>query len=285
MCKKIIKFPPWLHQKLPSKKKEFFYTKDILKKYNQNTVCEEAKCPNRFICFEKKHATFLALGKYCTRKCAFCDIAFSKKSFPPDKNEPKKIALISKKLNLKHIVITMVTRDDLIDGGASHIADIIKEVKKLNKTSSIEILVSDFGGNTKSLDIVLDKKPKIFNHNIETVFSLSTKIRNKASYQRSLKILRYAKNESSSILVKSGFMVGLGEKDSEVKKTIYDLKKNGCDIITIGQYLKPSNKCIEVKEFIHPDKFKEYRDYALEIGIKYISSDPFARSSLKNSTF
>ena len=166
------KLPPWLHQKLPSTK-NFAYTKDLVQKFHLNTVCEEAKCPNRFFCFEKKRATFLALGKSCSRKCAFCDINNSQKLLPPDKEEPLKIALLTKELQLKHVVITMVTRDDLPDGGSTHIAEIIRETKKINPNSIIEVLTSDFEGKEELLDKILLENPHIFNHNIETVASLS----------------------------------------------------------------------------------------------------------------
>lgn len=273
-----LKFPPWLRQKLLPDKK-YSKTKQVIDTLSLFTVCEEAKCPNRFYCFEKKCATFLSLGKFCTRKCQFCDVCFSPSPSLPDPLEPKKIALAAKKLNLKHVVITMVTRDDLEDGGANHISEIIKEVKKENPKSSIEVLTSDFQGKDPLLDVIIQARPNIFNHNIETTESLSSKIRNNASYSLSLKVLSYVKEKERSILVKSGLMVGLGEKEDEVKETITHLKENGCDIITIGQYLKPSSKCIEVKEFISPEIFKKYEEFGYSIGVKYIYSGPFVRSS------
>jgi lipoic acid synthetase len=274
--------PKWLRQKLPTKK--CFNTKELIKKYNVNTVCEEAKCPNRFICFKKSTATFLALGKECTRNCKFCNIAFSKNPPPPDEKEAIKIASFAKKLNLKHIVITMVTRDDLKDGGANHMAFIIRTLKKKLPTSSLEVLTSDFFGNTALLEKILKENIKIFNHNIETTRSLTPKIRDKsASYERSLKMLKYAKNNFPTILVKSGFMVGLGESKKEVKDTIKNLKEVGCDIITIGQYLQPSKKNIKVKKFIKPHDFKEYEKYGNSIGVKKMICSPFVRSSLNIS--
>lgn len=273
-----LKFPPWLRQKLLPDR-EYSKTKKVLDTLSLFTVCEEAKCPNRFHCFEKKCATFLALGKFCTRRCLFCAVAFSPSPSPPDPLEPKKISMAVKKLQLKHVVITMVTRDDLEDLGANHISEIIREVKKENPNSSIEVLTSDFQGKLPLLDIIINAKPNIFNHNIETTPALSLKIRNKASYPLSLKVLRYVKEKNTSMLVKSGFMLGLGEREEEVKQTIIDLKDNGCDIITIGQYLKPSSKCIEVKEFISPEIFRKYEDFGYSIGVKYIYSQPFVRSS------
>ena len=273
-----LNFPPWLRQKLPSNR-EYFKTKMLLESSNLHTVCEEAKCPNRFYCFEKKSATFLAHGKFCTRKCSFCDICFSSSPPPLDADEPKKIASAAKNLNLKHIVITMVTRDDLPDFGANHLSEIIKAVKLENPKSTIEVLTSDFQGKTSLLDIIISAKPHIFNHNIETTPSLSPKIRNKASYSLSLSVLRYVKEKDASIYVKSGMMLGLGEKEAEVKQTICDLKENKCDIITIGQYLQPSAKCIEVKEFISPETFKYYEDFGRSIGVKQMYCGPFIRSS------
>ena len=257
-----LKFPPWLRQTLPSNH-EYSKTKELLDHASLHTVCEEAKCPNRFICFEKKCATFLALGKFCTRQCAFCDISFSKSPLPLDNREPKKIALSAKKLKLKHIVITMVTRDDLLDGGANHLSKIIKEVKAENKGCVIEVLTSDFQGKENLLDIVIDAKPDIFNHNIETIKRLSPTIRNKATYKKSLAILKYVKKRDSSIHVKSGLMVGFNETKNEVKETIDDLKNHCVDIITIGQYLQPSNKCIKVNRYVHPEEFKSYENMGI----------------------
>jgi lipoyl synthase len=274
-----LKFPPWLRQKLPSSPKFFFETKKLLKKSLLPTVCEEAKCPNRFHCFEKKCATFLALGKKCTRKCLFCDIDFSKKPLPPDPLEPKKIALLAKKMNLEHIVITMVSRDDLEDGGANHMARIIEECRKKNPKTIIEVLTSDFQGKSSLLDIIIKVKPNIFNHNIETTASLSPNVRNKASYQKSLKLLKYVKEKEPTIFTKSGFMVGLGETEEEVKKTICDLKAHLVDIITIGQYLQPSEKCLKVKEFITPETFKAYENFGLSIGVSQMVCGPLVRSS------
>lgn len=274
-----MKFPPWLRQKLPAEPKSYFETKDLLNNFCLSTVCEEAKCPNRFCCFEKKTATFLALGKWCTRKCRFCDIGFSSNPKQADPNEPKKIAAIAQKMGLKHVVVTMVARDDLPDGGASHMANIILEIKKVNPSRTVEVLTSDFSGKTELVDIIIQAKPDIFNHNIETTLSLSAKIRNKASYHTSLNLIKYVKKKNSSILVKSGLMVGLGEKPEEVKRTISDLKDSLCNIITIGQYLQPSSKCIAVKEFVSLETFKEYENFGLNLGIKHMLCGPFVRSS------
>lgn len=278
------RFPSWLHRKLPTGG-QIFKTNAIIDKYKLNTVCEEAKCPNRFECFTKKTATFLALGKECTRNCGFCDIDFSKTPKAPEADEPERIALSVKELGLKHAVITMVARDDLPDQGASQIAAIIKAIRKENKEVTIEVLTSDFGGNVKLLYIVLEEQPEIFNHNIETVRALSPRIRHKAEYDRTLQMLRAAKESGKAVFVKSGIMVGLGETELEVKETIDDLAKAGCDIITIGQYLQASRTKLRVKEFIHPDQFKAYEEYGLKIGVKHVYSAPFVRSSYNANLF
>ena len=277
-------FPSFLRQKLPLNKK-YFEMKKLLKDSSLFTVCEEAKCPNRFYCFEKKSATFLLCGKYCTRKCSFCDISFSEKPLPLDPNEPKKIAALAKKLKLKHIVITMVSRDDLPDLGANHIATAIKEIKKENPQSIIEALVSDFQGKYDLLDIILKAKPHIFNHNIETVLRLSHKIRNRAKYETSLNNLKYVKEKNHKIYVKSGFMVGLGEFEKEVFQTIKDLYLHKCDIVTIGQYLQPSKKCVKVKKIIDPNSFKKYESFGSSLKIKYMYCGPFVRSSFNAEKF
>ncbi len=270
-------FPPWLHKKLP-KGHELFKTRAILKKKNVFSVCENANCQNRYECYSKKIATFLALGNKCTRNCAFCDIPFSKHPNPPDPIEPKNIAKAIKELKLQHAVITMVTRDDLIDEGSIHIANIINEVRKTSPNVSLEVLTSDFSGKNDLLDNVLNENPEIFNHNIETVASLSDKIRHKAQYHRSLSVLEHAASANTSI-IKSGFMVGFGETMIEVKETIKDLHYAGCEIITIGQYLQASKNKFKVKKFIHPDEFKKYEEYGYSLGIKYMHCGPFVRSS------
>jgi lipoic acid synthetase len=280
----VGRFPSWLHRKLPSGG-QIFKTNAILDKYKLNTVCEEAKCPNRLECYTKKTATFLALGKECTRNCGFCDIDFSKTPKAPEADEPERIALSVKELGLKHTVITMVARDDLPDQGANQIAAIIKAIRLLNPDTTIEVLTSDFSGNVKLLYIVLEERPEIFNHNIETVRALSPRVRHKAEYDRSLSLLKSAKESGKAIYVKSGIMVGLGETESQVKETIQDLAQAGCDIITIGQYLQASRIKLRVKEFVHPDQFKAYEEYGLKLGVRHMYSGPFVRSSYNANLF
>jgi lipoyl synthase len=272
------RFPKWLHRDLP-KGGNLFETNEILKKYGLNTVCEEAKCPNRLECYNKKTATFLALGKECTRACGFCDIDFSKTPKPPEKDEPIRIAKSVKDLGLKHVVITMVARDDLEDQGSAHIAAIMRAIKIEAPESTIEVLTSDFNGDTTALDTVLKERPEVFNHNIETVRSLSPRVRHKATYERTLQVLRYVKESKLALFVKSGIMVGLGETLEEVKETIKDLHAAGCDIITIGHYLQASRLKLPVKNFITPEEFKAYEDYGYQLGVKHMYCGPFVRSS------
>lgn len=276
------RFPSWLHRKLP-RGQELFNTNAILKENQLNTVCEEAKCPNRLECYSNKTATFLALGKACTRACGFCDIDFDKNPKLPEKDEPERIAKSVKSLGLRHVVITMVARDDLADRGATHIAEIIHAVRKENPGTTLEILTSDFSGDEKPLDIVLEAKPQIFNHNIETIKRLTPRVRHKATYERTLSVLKYVHDSGKAPFVKSGIMVGLGETDEEVKEAIRDLKEAGCQIITIGQYLQPNKKKLLVKSFVSPEQFKEYERYGLSIGIKYMYGGPFVRSSYNAS--
>lgn len=278
----VGRFPSWLHRKIP-KGGTLFKTNEILEKYRLNTVCEEAKCPNRMECYSKKTATFLALGKECTRSCGFCDIDFSKKPVAPEADEPERIAHSVKELGLKHVVITMVARDDLPDGGAEHIAAIIRHVRETVPSCTIEILTSDFSGNFRAIDRVLEEKPEIFNHNIETVRALSPRVRHKATYDRTLSVLKYVKETKKVEFVKSGIMVGLGESDEQVKETLRDLHAAGCDIVTIGHYLQADRRKLLVKSFVTPEQFKAYETYGYSLGIKQLYSGPFVRSSYNAS--
>jgi lipoic acid synthetase len=272
------RFPKWLHRSLP-KGGQIFKTEKILENYGLNTVCEEAKCPNRFECYTKKTATFLVMGKACTRACGFCEIDFAKnpKALQPD--EPLRVALSVRDLGLKHVVITMVARDDLEDGGALHLKKILQKVKEINQESTIEILISDLQGNLEALDLLLEEEPIVFNHNVETVEALTPKVRHKATYQRSLMILKHAKESKKVRFVKSGLMLGLGETKEQVEKTLYDLKEIGCDIVTIGHYLQPSKNKLSVKSFITLDEFQYYKEFGESIGIPHVYSGPFVRSS------
>jgi lipoic acid synthetase len=250
-----------------------------VKKYRLNTVCEEAKCPNRLHCYSNKTATFLALGSACSRNCGFCDIDFTKQPLAPEADEPERVALSVQELGLKHVVITMVARDDLADGGAVHIGKIIQAVREKTPGCSIEVLTSDFNGNFEALSVVLKHHPEVFNHNVETVRSLTPRVRHKATYDRTLQVLQFASQSGDVQFVKSGLMVGLGETEDEVFETLRDLKQVGCHIVTIGHYLQASRKKLLVKSFITPEQFKRYEEYGYSIGLAQMYSGPFVRSS------
>ncbi|MCA6079639.1 MAG: lipoyl synthase [Endomicrobium sp.] len=241
-----------------------------------NTVCRSAKCPNIGECFRRRTATFMILGKYCTRKCDFCAVEKYNPE-PVDVNEPSKIAKTIKQLRLSYSVITSVTRDDLPDGGAEHFAKTINEIKALLPENKIEVLVPDFSGNTKFIDIVLNAKPDVFSHNLETVHALYSKVRKGADYGRSLEILRYVK--VSGFKVKTGIMLGLGETEKQVFETIKDIKNTNIDTLTIGQYLAPTKKHYPVIKEYTPKEFKMMEDFAVSIGIKQVVSGRYVRSS------
>ncbi|NWF98345.1 MAG: lipoyl synthase [Nitrospirae bacterium] len=254
-------------------------TKRMLRHYNVESVCEQAKCPNIGICFAKPTAAFMILGKTCTRNCTFCAVS---SGIPEsvDLEEPEKIAMAAKDLGLRYVVITSVTRDDLPDGGAEHFAKTVLAVKKHLPEAKVEVLTPDFNGNKDSIEIVLSSKPDVFNHNIETVPSLYAKVRPLADYKSSLGVLAYIKKKNKDILTKSGLMLGFGEKIPEVHEVLSDLRKAECDIITIGQYLRPSKAHLPVVEYIKPEIFESFRLKALSMGFKYVSSAPLVRSSM-----
>lgn len=272
------RFPRWLHRSMPEGP-ALAETTSIVRKHRLHTVCEEAKCPNRLECYSKHTATFLVLGKECTRACGFCEIDFSKTPKAPDPEEPENVAESIEALGLKHVVITMVARDDLPDGGAEALVQIMRASRKRNPEITLELLTSDFAGNLEALDTVLAERPEIFNHNLETVRRLSPRVRHKATYERTLSILSHVKQSAKTRFVKSGIMVGLGETDLEVEESLRDLANAGCDIITIGHYLQPSRFKLPVKSFITPEQFDHYAEYGKSLGIKHIYSGPFVRSS------
>ena len=250
-------------------------------RHRLHTVCEEAKCPNLLECWSQKTATFLIMGKECTRNCGFCDIDFSKAPKPLEVDEPTRVALSAKELGLRHVVITMVARDDLVDGGSGHLVHVMEEVRRLNPGVTLEVLTSDFNGQAEAWQRVLNAHPAIFNHNIETVRALSPRVRHKATYDRTLELLRYVSTHRNppSMKVKSGLMVGLGETEAEVFQTLRDLKEAGCEIVTIGQYLQPNRQKLLVKAFIPPEQFKKYEIFGYEIGLSSLYCGPFVRSS------
>ena len=257
---------------------EVFKMKKILRKHKLHSVCEEARCPNIAECFLKGTATFLIMGDICTRNCPYCDIEQGRPK-PLDKNEPKNLAKAVKSLGLKYVVITSVNRDDLEDGGASHFAEVINELRNQNPSLKIEVLIPDFKYNWNALKKVVDAKPDVINHNIECVPSLYKTVRPRADYKKALELISKVKEFDSSIKTKSGLMVGLGEKKEEIFKTMEDLVNYNCDIFTVGQYLQPSKDNIPVKKYYTDEEFKEIEEFGYKIGFKYVFSGKLVRSS------
>tara|TARA_Y100001970_G_C14225383_1_gene855315 strand:- start:152 stop:1090 length:939 start_codon:yes stop_codon:yes gene_type:complete len=273
----IKKKPDWIRTKIIDTK-NFFKTKELINKKKLHTVCEEASCPNISECWSKKHATFMIMGDVCTRACAFCNVKTGKPTFL-DENEPLKIAQATKELKLKHVVITSVDRDDLKDGGANHFSKVIREIKKININTTIEVLTPDFLRKGESYKSVVLENPDVFNHNIETVPSLYRAVRPGSRYFASLNLLKSVKKIKSTIFTKSGIMLGLGEKKEEVLQVMDDLLSAEVDFLTIGQYLQPTPKHYPLNRYVHPDEFKEYKEIALSKGFLIVSSSPLTRSS------
>lgn len=252
----------------------------ILKMKGLNTVCDAARCPNKGECYSKQTATFLVLGDICTRNCRFCSVTSGVPS-APRKEEPVFIKEAVEELGLKYVVITMVTRDDLPDGGASHIAEIINQIKSLENPPRVEVLISDLNGDFDALEVILQTELDVLNHNIETVKELYSKVRLKADYQRSLAILKYTKNKYSHIKIKTGIMLGLGEKEEQLIELFKDLKTIKCDILTAGQYIQPTKKHIDVVKYLSEDEFKYLETFAREEGLQHMAFGPLVRSSYK----
>jgi len=270
-------FPEWLKKKVPVNE-TYGETFSLLRKSGLNTVCENAKCPNMGECFSKKTATFLILGNICTRGCSFCDINLGAPE-PPDREEPEKLLAAVRELGLKYVVITSVTRDDLPDGGAGHFKAVLKALKTL-KDLKVELLIPDFNGNSASLKTVVSAGPDVIGHNVEMPEALYAGLRPvRTNYRKSLQVLKELKQIAPEGITKSGFMVGLGEKREQVFGLIADIFFTGCDILTIGQYLRPSKGKAEVKEFVTPEGFESLRQEALRQGFKTVYSGPFVRSS------
>jgi len=273
-----MSLPQWLKKRAP-REEVLREIKGLLRSYALHTVCEEAQCPNIGECFQKRTATFLILGDRCTRNCRFCAIK-KEAPLPLDSQEPENVAQAVKKLGLRYVVITSVTRDDLPDGGAEQFAQTIKEIRRVDGDEiKVEILIPDFKGSLFSLKKVMEAKPDVLNHNLETASRLYPQVRPQADYKRSLKLLKRSKELDSSIYTKSGLMVGLGESFTEVVEAMKDLREVQCDILTIGQYLRPSFQHLAVKEFVTPDRFKEYEEIGQSLDFSYIASSPFTRSS------
>jgi len=273
----IQKKPEWIRSKLLNSK-EFFLTKSIVNKNNLVTVCQEANCPNITECWSKRHATFMIMGDTCTRACAFCDVKTGRPG-KLDEFEPAKIAQAVKKLNLKHVVITSVDRDDLEDGGSNHFFKVINQTRKINPNTTIEVLTPDFLRKGDAYKKVLEANPDVFNHNIETVPSLYLKVRPGSRYFASLELLKNAKRFNKKVFTKSGIMVGLGENKDEILQVMDDLKTADVDFLTIGQYLQPSVKHFPLDRYYTPKEFSELETIAKSKGFLLVSSSPLTRSS------
>jgi len=269
-------YPEFLKKKIP-KGGQANRVREILSCLHLTTVCENAKCPNLGECFGSQTATFMILGDTCTRNCAFCGVNHGEPK-PVEADEPRRIAEGAKLLSLRHVVVTSVTRDDLKDGGASHFAAVVHAIRK-ETDATVEILTPDFGGRRESMLTVVKAHPDIFNHNVETVPRLYPQVRPQADYRRSLDLLRIVKEEDGSILTKSGLMVGLGETFDEVVDLLRDLRGVGCEIITIGQYLRPTVDSLEIARFVTPQEFEQLEKKALELGFRAAKCGPFVRSS------
>jgi lipoic acid synthetase len=276
-----MKKPPWLKKRIPPFQ-DLQKMKLILDEGDLHTVCEEACCPNLGECFSRGTSTFLILGRVCTRDCGFCAVEHGVPVLP-DETEPERVARAVKKMNLQYVVITSVTRDDLPDGGASLFAKTIQAIRTLDPEINVEVLIPDFQGASIPLGIVLKEGPDVLNHNVETIARLYPKVRPQADYKRSIDLLRRSKEDYPHIFTKSGFMLGLGETQEEVLKLFQDLKKVGCDFLTIGQYLQPRQDRLPVIRFISPEEFGEYKRIGEEMGFRAVASGPFVRSSFHAS--
>ena len=278
------RLPAWLRITLP-KSDRFAHTRSLLDELKLHTVCQSAQCPNHWECWEKGTATFMIAGDRCTRACGFCAVSTAK-PLPLETDEPQRVAEAAQRMKLRHIVITAVARDDLADGGAEHFARTIEAVRALNPQTVIEVLVPDFNDSDASIETVLGANPHIFNHNLETVRRLTPGVRHRATYDRSLSVLRKVKvRRSDTIYTKSGMMLGLGETEAEVMAALEDLRRAGCDILTLGQYLQPTLKHLPVLEFVSPEKFEAYGRRAGEMGFVHVASGPMVRSSYHADEF
>jgi lipoic acid synthetase len=278
------RIPEWLRLKLPTSN-TFGQTRNLLEDLRLHTVCESAKCPNHWECWSKGTATFMIAGDRCTRACGFCAVATAK-PLALEADEPQRVAEATRRMQLRHVVITAVARDDLPDGGADHFRETIEAVRKLNPGIVIEVLVPDFLDKDSSIESVLSANPEIFNHNLETVRRLTPVVRSRATYDRSLSVLKKVKAKGGErIYVKSGIMLGLGETEEELFTAIADLRQAECDILTLGQYLQPTLNHLPVKEFISPAKFEVYGNHAREMGFVHVASGPMVRSSYHADDF
>ena len=273
-----LKKPDWL--KVQYNREAVEEVAKLMKELKLNTVCKEANCPNLGECYKKHTATFMVMGSACTRNCRFCNVSCAKPQ-PLDPDEPRHLAEVAKKLSLRHVVVTQVTRDDLPDGGAAHMAAVIRAVHDACPGTTVEVLISDLKGSEDALRVVLDAKPEVLNHNVEMVSRLYHDVRPQARYERSLKVLSDSKKFAPNILTKTGFMLGLGETDDEVYALMDDIRATGCDILTISQYLQPSPQHWALQRYVTPEEFARFKDIAMEKGFKFVASSPLVRSSYR----
>jgi lipoic acid synthetase len=278
------RLPEWLRLPLPTSE-SFARTRSLLDELKLHTVCESAKCPNHWECWSKGTATFMIAGDRCTRACGFCAVTTAK-PFALEADEPQRVAEATRRMRLNHVVITAVARDDLADGGAEHFRRTIETVRSLNPQTVIEVLTPDFNDRDSAIQTVLDARPQIFNHNLETIRRLTPTVRSRATYDRSLSVLGKAKMKGApGIFTKSGLMLGLGETEGELFTALADLRSVGCDILTLGQYLQPTLKHLPVVEFIPPARFHDYGDRARAMGFLHVASGPMVRSSYHADEF
>ncbi|WP_319583579.1 lipoyl synthase [uncultured Pseudodesulfovibrio sp.] len=279
--KPYLRLPPWLRVKIPCNR-TYSATRELVRDLDLHTVCQSAKCPNMFECFSEHTATFLIMGDTCTRNCAFCNIESGDlKPLSPD--EPARLAEAAERLNLKHVVVTSVTRDDLEDGGASHFAATIRAIRERLPKATVEVLIPDFQGDERALNRVLEAGPDVVNHNVETPPTHYGTVRPQADYAQSLELLKRVKRAGG--VAKSGLMVGLGETDDEVRGVIDDLADAGCDIVTIGQYMRPSMAHPAVERYVHPEVFDQYARYGEGRGVRHMYAAPLVRSSYNAALF
>jgi lipoic acid synthetase len=274
-----VRKPPWLKRRIQAGA-TYQEVHRIIQRSKLHTVCQEARCPNLGECFSQGMATFLILGDRCTRNCRFCAVAHGPVG-PPDSDEPRRLAEAVRSMELRYVVVTSVTRDDLSDGGSGHFAQTISEIRGQVPAARIEVLVPDFQGSDSAIRTVVQARPDVFNHNLETVARLYPKVRPGADYRRSLRLLRRVRALSSAMPTKSGLMLGLGESPEELREALLDLLEAECRILTLGQYLQPSRDHLPVERFLPPEAFEQWREAALEMGFREVASGPFVRSSYR----
>jgi lipoic acid synthetase len=277
------RLPEWFRLKLPTAS-AYFATRNLIDDLNLHTVCESARCPNHWECWSKGTATFMIAGDRCTRACGFCAVD-TRRPMALEADEPERVAEATRRMKLKHVVITAVARDDLADGGAAHFQKVIERVRAVNPEIVIEVLTPDFLDDDAAIDTVLAARPEIFNHNLETIRRLTPEVRSVATYERSLSVLAKAKKRAPKIFTKSGLMLGLGETEAELHEAMADLRAVGCDLLTLGQYLQPTKKHLPVVEFIHPDQFAEHKKTGETMGFTHVASGPLVRSSYHADDF